>query len=267
MSVTPYQHLTNFIAKNKFKRGAFEGEAPLIRRENLCRIKPIGDELVQIIIDGHTVANVLPHSHIRFYNTFTLNRPSRMNKLNYALHQARIPLYVTTKRVCGMTQPIVNIVSTGYVLLADGLELGPKRDTTGSVSTITNFTYYSPLQEFRARRADTARRKEVIDEIKASGFFDVYPILYANSTPRPGDARPIPINASVATTLSSPEQADRWPDIVYSFKFVYGYNYSAGGYGWSERDNDSMQATRRRIVKSVTDHLTKTTLSGKYLID
>jgi hypothetical protein len=92
----------------------------------------------------------------------------------------------------------------------------------------------TPLRPFDARRIDKAESKEFMDGIQASGFKDMYKILYA--TVQPPEATPYNPRL-LSDVLTDPEHAADWPDIIAKYKYEHKWEYSASSgmcRGWVE---------------------------------
>jgi hypothetical protein len=75
----------------------------------------------------------------------------------------------------------------------------------------------TPLRPFEARRLDKAESKEFMDAVEASGFKDMFKLLYATVQPPEGTIGVYPRRLS--DSLTDPEHAADWPHIIAKYKY------------------------------------------------
>jgi hypothetical protein len=92
----------------------------------------------------------------------------------------------------------------------------------------------SELRPFEARRIDKAESKEFMDGVKASGFKDMFKLLYGTVQPPEGTAyfQPRVLN----DILTDPDYAADWPHIIAKYKYEQKWEFGANGMakGWKE---------------------------------
>jgi hypothetical protein len=89
----------------------------------------------------------------------------------------------------------------------------------------------TPLRPFEARRISKAESKEFMDGLQASGFKDMYKILYA--TVQPPESTPF-YPRILSDSLTDPEHAADWPDIIAKYKYEHRWTGFGGNREWQE---------------------------------
>jgi hypothetical protein len=82
----------------------------------------------------------------------------------------------------------------------------------------------STPKPFVGRRIDKEESKAFTDALKASGFKDVYPLLYATCA-NPDNT--IALSHHWADYLQDADYADRWPEIIEWFKYQRKWDWNA----------------------------------------
>ena len=249
--MTPYEILEARHAKNIYKRGKFKGDAPLEkRRATHQRIIKAHDRMV-----------------VRMYNTDILTayrngeilidlngwKDSSTTKvaINYALGICRLGLAIGTKVVMGVRQTMIS-TRDAYYLYYDGIRFNGD-------STIA-----STPQRFEMRRINADESKELMDAVKASGFKDVYPVLYAAcQAPDKLD----PCTNYWMDYMQDADHADTWPDIIEHFKFEQGWQYTQHGHKYGIYEVGNAKTCWTRMMNMAKRNMYDTTRSEVTRLD
>jgi len=241
--MTPYEILKDRLAKHIYKRGQYKGDAPMDKRS-----KPHFR-----IVEGENM-------HVRMYNTniltafrngeFEINLngygssiTTRAN-INHALGVCRQNIGIGNRNVMGLSQCTVYANGSRYVYY-DGIRFNQEGELV------------SKPKPFEARRIDKAESKEFMDALKASGFKDVFPLLYA-TCPTP-DGVPI-LHRYWDDYLQDADYAHCWPEIIEYFKYDRKWD---GGYRMVEVDNAKgcwarmMAEAKKHMYNNILTEVTK----------
>ena len=219
--MTPYEILFARHAKNLYKRGMYKGDAPMeTRAKNHFRI-----------IKGANMAVTMYSTNIltAYRNgEFTIDlggwseSSTTKSNINYALGVINQRMSIGTKVIMGVRQTVIR-TGTNLYLYYDGIRF----NQAGELVT--------KPQEFEARRINKAESKELAEAVVLSGFKDMYPVLYATSTP-PEGGQSMPHRWK--DYLQDADYAHNWPEIIEYFKYDMRWNPKAGGRReWHELDN------------------------------
>ena len=80
----------------------------------------------------------------------------------------------------------------------------------------------SAPKPFEMRRIDKEESNAFMQDVKLSGFKDMFPLLYASTTPGTQTVY------RMQDMITDSDHAHRWPDIISAYKFESVYNYKAG---------------------------------------
>ncbi len=212
-----YTKLQMHLERHMYKRGKYKGDAPADRHKrgkSHFRVVKMGDcfavrmyavNIIKAYPDGRVVINT---------NTWYDSSTTRL-RLNEAMGFTGFGrLYM--QKVMGLSQPVFRVGINSY-LYYDGMEF----DESGKL--------LSAPKPFEMRRIDKDESKEFMAEVKASGFKDMFPLLYATATPGTQTVY------RMQDMITDSDQAHRWPDIISAYKFERIYNYKAGRYELLEK--------------------------------
>ena len=175
-SPNAYAKLISHFEKHQYKRGAYMHSAPLNptrRRDTSKRVVPTSGH-VHVICHRTPVLTVSPDGTITL-NTNGYRTNTTRDTINAALRLLRIPAYVHSRRLFGLSQwcltthsyPFDNPLRTTYAFY-DNITLSP--DT------------HQPIEPrpFDARRIDTTQSRPFTAQSRE--FFRTLPVLYAAAT-------------------------------------------------------------------------------------
>jgi hypothetical protein len=141
---------------------------------------------------------------------------------NYALHLAGFyGFYIGNKSIMSLSQLTIT-TPEGVYLYYEGIRFNGDKKLD------------SKPKAFEAKRIDKAESKEFTDGLKASGFKDVYPLLYATCTPSEGGQS---IPRHWRDCLQEADNAEKWPEIIEYFKYDKVWNHKINQREWQEMDN------------------------------
>lgn len=204
-----YEKIELALAKNAYKKGAYKGDAPADpdrRARNHIRLTKRGLAM-QVIMHRTDILTAHKDGSI----TIDLGGWSDSSTTREAINDAlgtycttRPFLRVLTHNVFSMSQLCVTSGSKAYRYY-DGITF----DAEGRLVT-------DPIR-FDAMRMDTEASKEFMDDIKTSGFKDMFPVLYATATPTTAyDGRRA---HALRARLGHDYHANEWPEIVAAAKY------------------------------------------------
>lgn len=204
-STNPYNLLISHFHTHQYKRGAYLHSAPLdpSRRRNTAKRVALLPPTAVVICRATNVLTAYPDGTVALNSGGWRTNLTR-DTINEALSRARIPAYVHSRRLFGLSQWCVTISARTSYAFYDGMRLPP--DGT-------------PLQPrpFNARRIDTTQSRPFTAQSRE--FFRALPLLYA--------AAPAPTSAETAqayythrlydpTTLrrAVTSQPELWPAVA-----------------------------------------------------
>lgn len=227
--MTPYAKLSDILTTDRYIKGAHKGDAPMDKRSK-------------------THFRVMRKSNqdlaVRFWNTdiitvsaetgdLTLDcdgwgdRPTTREAMNISLGQL-LPyrVYLGSRRFKGRNN-LVLCTRQGQYLYYDGMVLSPEGNLI------------SEPQPFKARMIDREATKEFAEQIEASGFKDMFRILWgsADIEGRQYARRP------VREMITDPTYADEWQHLIA----YYAQGVSRGHY--TKRDADATWQSIMREAK------------------
>jgi hypothetical protein len=210
--MTPYEILEARHAKTIYMRGEFKGDAPLERRRATHqRIIKAHDRMV-VRMHATDILTAYRNGEILIDLNGWGGSSTTKGAINYALYVCKLGLAIGTKVVMGVRQTVIS-TRDAYYLYYDGIRFNGD-------STIA-----STPQRFEMRRINADESKELMDAVKASGFKDVYPVLYAAcQAPTKLD----PCTNYWSDYVQDADHADAWPGIIEHFKFEQGWQYTPG---------------------------------------
>jgi hypothetical protein len=156
--------------------------------------------------------------------------------LNYALGLTMHGFWVGNKSVMSMSQLTITTPS-GLYLYYDGIRFNAEGEIV------------STPKPFEARRIDKSESTGFTDNLKVSGFKDVYPLLYATCAP-PERGQSMP--RMWKDYLQDADFANLWPEIIEYFKYDMRWNHTKGGREWHEMD-DAKACWARMMAKAKQD--------------
>ena len=217
-----YQLLKDRLTKNVYKRGQYKGDAPLEKRtKSHVRIVEMTDRMcVQMYSTKILTAYMDGAIELTLDNWGGSSTTKQW--LNYALSLAGLRgFWLGSKSVMSLSQLTITTPNGTYVYY-DGIRF----NGDGMLD--------SKPKPFLARRIDKSESKGFTDNLKVSGFKDVYPLLYAICQPPEGGKN---IHRHWKDYMQDPNSADTWPEIIEYFKYDSRWNHRIGQREWHELDN------------------------------
>ena len=218
--MTTYDRLNAHMQTYAYKRGDNKGDAPfdqsrrgrshhrVVKRADFMAIRFHNTDIVRAYPDGRVMIDCRGW----------VNNNTTREALRDATKFMPFSFSVSNRSVMSYSQMVVMRMGKTFRYY-DGITF----DGEGNIIT--------PLCPFEARRIDKAESKEFMDGIAASGFKDMYKLLY--STAQQPEGIPNYYPRLLNDVLTDPEHASDWPHIVAMYKYGKGWQ-SSGGWGWEE---------------------------------
>jgi hypothetical protein len=215
--MTPYLKLKLHLDEHVYKRGKFKGDAPADpsrRSRNHVRVTQTRDGTMIVRMHNTNIILAKPDGTIRISTGGWFTSTTKQN-LNDALGRFVGWGRVGTQRIFGYNHDVIRIIGKTYRFY-DGMEF----DIDGNL--------LSPAKTFSRKQVDRAETKEFRDEVEASGFKAVWPIVFANV--EPGFKKGIGLvyaERSLRQIITDPDRADQWPAIAALYKSNHDDHKSA----------------------------------------
>ena len=240
--MTPYAKLNDILTTDRYIKGAHKGDAPMDKRSK-THFRVIREHNQDLAV--------------RFWNTdiitvsaetgdLTLDcdgwgdRPTTKEAMNLALHKI-MPrrVYLGASRFKGKHTLMLTTPEGSYVYY-DGMVLSPEGDLI------------SEPQPFKARMIDREATKEFAEQIEASGFKDMFRILWGSADI---DNRFFRKGGTVREVITDPTRADEWQNLIA----YYAQGMSRGRY--TKRDADAtwqsiMREAKKFMYTTITTEVT-----------
>jgi len=219
--MNPYEILKARLADRMYKRGMYKGDAPMESRGKRHFRIIAGTDCMHVRMYGTDIVTAYPNGeYIIHLNGYGSSSTTRMN-INYSLEIMRQQVSISNRNVMGISQATM-YADGGRFLYYDGIRFNQEGKLI------------SEPKGFEASRINKEESTALMDNLKASGFKDVFPLLYATCQATPGG---ISIDRHWEDYLQDPEWAHRWPAIIEYFKFKDKYDWSQGKRMYVEIDN------------------------------
>jgi hypothetical protein len=221
------------LERHMYKKGKNKGDAPAYsgrRGMSHFRVVKGNDDIMRIRMWNTDIISAYPDGRVQIDTNGYHTHNTTIIRLNDALSMFfdGVRVKMTKQSILSYSQPVLNVDGKRYSYY-DGIRLSE----TGEVTT--------PLQAFEQKRTDKVATKALADDIKASGFKDTFPLLYAMTTEEDrGENDYSLFGVDWQDVLSDNEQADKWKLIIARTKFERRYSFSAsngGGYMYEEKSN------------------------------
>ena len=202
--MTPYTKLKFHLERHMYKRGQFKGDAPADssrRSKNHLRVTKQGDKMC-VRMYNTNIIEVTPENTIRISMGGWWTSTTIQN-----LSQAMWHFFgwggVCSRRLFNYSQMCFRAKGKDYKFY-DGMEF----DAEGNV--------LSPLQSFERKQTNREETKEFRADIAASGFKEVWPVLFGTAEPRR-----VWITTSLKKAVTEEHHANLWADIASHFKCLH----------------------------------------------
>lgn len=255
-TVSPYERMLRHINEHKYRRGAHAGDAPLDpkrRRRDWERVVQHPDKIT-IHRYCTDIITVYPDGRIVLDFDGWESSPTTRVCATVALYLMGIQASVGSTRYRGLSQPCINLPSGTYKYYP-GITLVQKDKQWVPEDTVP----------FPAIIADKEERKAFDEALKASGFKDLFPLLYVNS--ESGDAAYISIPTHLQEILTDPKYAEFWPSIVTAVKWIrlhhYDHTTHCIKYTYTAR---TVRGTWTALINPIKKDMTKTITTDAHTI-
>lgn len=219
--MNPYEILKARHADRIYKRGIHKGDAPMESRGKRNFRIIAGTDCMHVRMYGTNILTAYSNGeyiiHLAGYES---SNTTRMN-LNYSLAVMRQTVSISNRNVMGISQATM-YANGGRFLYYDGIRFNQESKLI------------SEPKGFEAKRINKEESTALMDNLKASGFKDVFPVLYATCQ---ATERGVPLDSHWEDYLQDPEWAHRWPETIEYFKFKDKYDWSQGKRMYVEIDN------------------------------
>jgi hypothetical protein len=212
-----YTKLQMHLERHMYKRGQYKGDAPADRRhrgKSHFRVVKHHDRMV-VRLHSANIITAYPDGRVVIDTNGWQDYSTTRLRLNEAMGFVGFG-QLCMRKIMGLSQPVFRVGNNSYRYY-DGMEF----DDSARL--------LSAPKPFEMRRIDKDESKEFITEVKASGFQDMFPLLYASTTPGTAAVH------RMQDMITDADHAHRWPDIISAYKFERVYNYKAGKYELLEK--------------------------------
>lgn len=244
--MTAHTKLKLHLERNMYKRGRNKGDAPADKtRRAKTHFRVVQGNGGQMIVRFHNadILSAYEDGHIVLDTNGWHASPTTRSAMNEALCFFGMG-GVGGVRKGGYSQTGVRIGSKTYRYY-DG------------ISFAADGTPLTPLKQFTAKRTDREETAEFRQDLKESGFLDVFPVLYQAAT--------LPEQGWLATSaqkiMTNDCHANDWPELVALAKYS---NWRARHYNRPTHDNH--KDALRALIASVTKNMTKLVDTGETVL-
>jgi hypothetical protein len=217
-----YDKLKYHLDTHQYTRGQYKGDAPadkskrgrshhrVVERSQFMAIRFHNTDIVRAYPDGRVMIDC---------NGWVTKSTTAMALRDAALF---MPFHysVFNRSIMSLSQTVLRTQNGTMVKYYDGITM----DGEGKVIT--------PLRPFEARRLDKAESKEFMDAVEASGFKNMFKLLYATVQPPEGTIGVYPRRLS--DSFTNPEHAADWPHLIAKYKYEQRWVGFGGIRKWVE---------------------------------
>lgn len=228
--MTVYTAMQLHVARHMYKRGANKGEAPLDgsrRGRNHERVRETAAGNMAVRFHNTDVITVRPDDSFVLNCDNWFRSPTTRICMNDAFRAffydagLRVSVYNGVK--FSKNQPIVCVNGQEYRYY-DGITFSASGELLST---------HKPFEAKRIARDET---KELHDELKASGFKDVFKLLHAAATSddvgwQNAGGRIAP---QLRYILTNSDLSHNWPGIIRRYAFTHGFNWSSRSYEYAK---------------------------------
>jgi hypothetical protein len=253
--MTTYEMLKETLEKHKYKKGAYEGDAPADpSRRSRChiRIRGLGSRMVTTM-HAVDILTAYPDGriciHLGGWESSTTTRAA-INDALRAYCPIRPMPYVHSRTVFGKSQTCVTMGVRTYRYYG-GITFGP------------DGVLLTEPEPFRAKRLDRDEVKELMADITESGFKGVFPLLYATTPPT--TAYGAYTGRILRRVIGCEHSANEWGDVIADVKYETAWKWdpvSQRRYQVSTEKGDAKscwQTIMQRAKQDLTCTVTSTT--------
>lgn len=215
-TLSAHARLTEHLDKYMYKRGSNIGDAPADkdrRAKNNFRVIKRGEDIA-VRLYNTDILTAYPNGDVVLDCRGWAHSMTTKAAMNFVLGKFRSGqyAYVGSFKFKGNNQTCLQLPNGRVVRYYDGIRLSQ----TGEVLT--------PLQAFQCTRIDRVKSKALADGVKASGFKNMFAMLYATVTLQDRSGH---TTGSGTERITNADNAESWPTIVAYAKFVRGYYHAS----------------------------------------
>lgn len=216
-----YDKLKFHLTRYAYKRGMYKGDAPFDQSRRSRRHHRVVERSQFMAIRFHNtdIVRAYPDGRVMIDCNGWASSITTMSAVRDANKFLTFQLSIGSRSVMSLNQMVVQRMGKTF-LYYDGITF----DGEGNVIT--------PLRPFEARRIDKAESKEFMDEVNASGFKDMFKLLYATVQPPEGTIGVYPRRLS--DSFTNPEHAADWPHLIAKYKYEHTWVGFGGNRQWVE---------------------------------
>ena len=216
-----YDKLKYHMQANAYKRGMYKGDAPFDQSRRSRRHHRVVQRADFMAIRFHNtdIVRAYPDGRVMIDCNGWASSITTMSAVRDANKFLTFQLSIGSRSVMSLNQMVVQRMGKTF-LYYDGITF----DGEGNVIT--------ELRPFEARRIDKAESKEFMDEVNASGFKDMFKLLYATVQPPEGTIGVYPRRLS--DSFTNPEHAADWPHLIAKYKYEQKWAGFGGNRQWVE---------------------------------
>lgn len=204
--MTPYTKLKFHLERHAYKRGQFKGDAPAdpsSRGKNYFRVIAQGDKMC-VKMYNTNILEVTPDNNVRISMGGWWTSTTKQN-LNAALTRFLGWGGVGTQRVFNYTQTVIRARGKTY-LFYDGMEFSAEGEPL------------SRLLGFERKQTDRDETAEFRADIEASGFKEVWPVLFGTAEPNRQAGWNI---VALKKIVTEEHNANAWADLAAYMKWLH----------------------------------------------
>ena len=210
-TLSAHAKLTAHLDKHMYKRGYNIGDAPADkdnRAKTNFRVIKRGENMA-VRLHNTDILTAYPNGDVVLDCRGWGNSMTTKAAMGFALHRFH-PTYINmgSYKFRSNSQTCLQLPNSRIVRYYDGIRLSQ----TSEVLT--------PLRAFQCTRIDKAQSKALADGVKASGFKNMFAMLYATVTLQDRDRY---LNIRGTELVTNADNAESWPQLVAQVKFVGGY--------------------------------------------
>jgi len=210
-TLSAHARLTVHLDKHMYKRGYNIGDAPAdkdSRAKTNFRVIKRGENMA-VRLHNTDILTAYPNGDVVLDCRGWAHSMTTKAAMGFALRVFH-PTYLNigSYKFKGNSQTCLYLAGGRTVRYYDGIRLSQ----TSEVLT--------PLQAFKCTRINKAQSKALADGVKASGFKNMFAMLYATVTANDRSGR---TTGSGTELITNADNAEYWPTIVAHTKFVGGY--------------------------------------------
>lgn len=224
--MTPYTKLKFHLERHAYKKGRFKGDAPADqdrRGKNHFRVAKQGDTMCVRLYNTNLI-EVTPDDNVRISMGGWWTSTTKQN-INEAMWHFLGWGGVHSRKVFSYNQTCIRVHGKDYKFY-DGMEF----DAAGKL--------LSPPSFFERKRTDREQTAEFRADVEASGFKEVWPVLFATAESTRGQPW---YGVTLSKLISREEHANQWADLA----------------AWMKYQHDDHKAAYQALLRQCTRDMTE----------